>query len=699
MDESELLAILTRLERQSLGGEESELELQRERAEDYYLGRAVGRLAPTDDPDRSRVVSRDVYEAVEWTMPELLRIFVAEDAVEFDASGPDDTDSARQQTRIVNHVVLKKNPGFLIFSTWFRDALIQKNGYVKAYWDDRTTSRVEEYESLSLEQMMQLEADSLLNKEEIEILEQEQTEMGLNVRLRIRAPAGQVVIENIPPERIRVAEDARFDLQKASYVAQIDFPTRSDLVTMGISPAIVDDLPAHQVEDDEDQNRNTVEDEGEEAEIDRSMQKVRVVEAYVRIDHDGDGEAELRRVLYTGDTVLSNEEWTNVPFAHLTPIPRPHRHVGLSFYDVLCDIQEIQTVLKRQLLDNVFGANHNGMVVNDDVVVDWDDFLTTRPNARMRVRGRPSDAVMPLGLDNVSHRILPIIQYYESQRESRTGTGRASQGLDADVLRESTAGAFEQGLAAASALKEMIARTFAETGVKDLMLLVHRLMIEHQDHEQLFRINNLLTPAQLAMAIASPDREMRMKAAGWVPVDPRQWKHRSDMTANVGLGHNSRDEEIASLLRISALAEKGTQVPIVTQKNLFNLAEDIVRASGFPNRVMRYFTPPEMIPPKEPQENPLVTAERIKQRARLISDQLRTQAGMTETAVNQNAEMKRHLMNFAAKVAELELQFGVDLMREGIGRELEFFNLGRELAREGAQGNGSGGVSGQSGTA
>lgn len=661
MDDSMLLALLKRLEQNSLGSEGSELAGDRETAQDYYLARATGRLSPPTEPDRTDVVSHALMEVVEWTLPEMLRIFTAEQPVEFLPTSPTDEIAARQQTQIVNHVISQLNSGYLLMRTWFHDALVERNGYLYCYWDDRTVERLDRYFGLYEDQRAMLFLKRGAGKDASEISVEEEVKhpqpdgtTTYDLTLRIREKAGQVCIENVPPERMRISEDAKGEISKASYVAMVELPTRSELIEWGFDKELVYSLAADiegTSQSSQQTNRNVTRDEQETVEIDRSMDQIRVVIASVKLDYDGDGKAERRNIWHTGSTILLNEESNCVPFVSISPLPLPHRHVGLGFFDLVADLQEIDTFLDRQLLDNVFGSNHNELAVWHSQILDMDDVMVRRPNGVIRCMRSPGEVVQPVALDLNSDRILNVITYFDSKRETRTGVGRTSQGLDSEVLSEGTKGAFEQGLAASSAMREGIARNFAETGVRDVMLLTHKLMIEHQD----YALDMLLNAGTAIQE--------------WVPVDPRQWQHRAQMTVKVGLGDNSKQEERQALAFIGqiqmAAAQSGAR--ITSPENVFNLAEDSVRAFGLPQRSNRYFTPPSKMPPAAPEENVLVTTQKIKSQTDAQVAMLRVKADLMKEAASAQGAEKQRLQDAVLAIVEMELKYGTDLA--GIGLE------------------------------
>ena len=126
-----------------LGGQLSE---QRKKSIEYYLGEKLG----TEIDGRSQVVSTDVADTIETILPNLLRIFTASDrTVICEPVKAEDVPLAEQATNYINYIFNKDNPGFTILYNWFKDALLEKNGIVKVYWDESETYEHETYKDLN----------------------------------------------------------------------------------------------------------------------------------------------------------------------------------------------------------------------------------------------------------------------------------------------------------------------------------------------------------------------------------------------------------------------------------------------------------------------------------------------------------------------------------------------------------------------
>jgi hypothetical protein len=153
----------------------SALSSERQRANEYYLGDMSADMPRPEG--RSGAVSTDVADTIEGLMPSLMEIFASGDkVVEFEPVGPEDEEAAEQETDYVNHVMMQKNPGFLIIYSFIKDALLSKNGIVKVGWEEGETEERETYRGLdegAYALLLKAEADR-----EIEIVEHSVYEEG-----------------------------------------------------------------------------------------------------------------------------------------------------------------------------------------------------------------------------------------------------------------------------------------------------------------------------------------------------------------------------------------------------------------------------------------------------------------------------------------------------------------------------------------
>ena len=143
----------------------SKLSDERSKALDYYLGDMDTEMPAPDG--RSRAVSTDVSDTIEGLMPTLMDIFCGGDeVVRFEPVGPEDVQAAEQETDYINHVFTQRNPGFLVLYSMIKDALLQKVGIVKVWWEEKEEKDRETYYDLDDAQFAMI-----VSSPEVEIVE------------------------------------------------------------------------------------------------------------------------------------------------------------------------------------------------------------------------------------------------------------------------------------------------------------------------------------------------------------------------------------------------------------------------------------------------------------------------------------------------------------------------------------------------
>ena len=248
----------------------------------------------------------------------------------------------------------------------------------------------------------------------------------------------------------------------------------------------------------------------------------------------------------------------------------PHKFYGFSIADIVMDLQLIKSTLWRNILDNIYHLN-NGRFECLDGKVNMDDMLTSRPGGVVRVK--EMGAVRRLDAPDIGKAPYEMLNYIDSVRDSRTGITKFNQGLDANVLQQTTATAYMQQMQSSQARIELIARMFAETGIKTAFLMIYELLQKHSDKAKVVRLKN-----------------------EWVEVDPSSWRHKTDFTVRVGLGNGNREQNMVHLQTLVQMQEKivasGGMGLLVTPKNIFNTLKEIGMNMGLKN-IEEYLTDPE----------------------------------------------------------------------------------------------------------
>lgn len=372
MKTDDLQALIVREIEMALGGEGSALSTERAENTRYYLGERFG----NEQEGRSQVVSSDVADTIEWMLPHLVRIFSSgENTVSFDPVGREDVRIAEQATQFVNHIWNQDNDGFLNFYTWFKDALLSKNGFVKIWWDDHFDLERQTYDGLNAQERLFILADP-----EIDVLEDQERsgddgELVYDVAVGRKKNKGRVRVEPVPPEEFLISAEAK-DMENARFVGHRQRRTLSSLLQEGYTEDQVGDLASDDdVPSEEAMARDTVDasSTGMSGLVSNAaMREVQITECYIHVDLDGDGIAERRQITVAGPEarVLRNEVWEGpVPFASLTPVIMPHRFFGLAIADLVKDIQLIKSTILRQYLDGLYLANNPRQEVVEAAIV------------------------------------------------------------------------------------------------------------------------------------------------------------------------------------------------------------------------------------------------------------------------------------------------------------------------------------------
>ncbi len=563
MNQEELKALVADEINNAIGYLESDTVQARADAMSYYFRDKYG----TEVEGRSQVVTGEVAEAVDGALPQLIRVFTScEDAVRFEPTKNGEEELADQASDMANWVFYKDNDGFLILHNWFKDALLQKVGVVKAYWEEKKDTIKEKYKGLTDDELAMI-----MQTGEWEITKQV-TELVIgmdgmpynthNITIQKINDESRIAIENVPPEEFLISKRAK-TIEDSPFTAHRRMIARGDLIAMGYEKSIVDTIPANDRLEYAPERlarfgRDELPDYTQSSDL--SMEEVEIFECYIKVDTNDNGLLELRRVILGGETILSNEECDYVPFHSVCPIPIPHKFFGQSLADRTMDLQLTKSTILRQMLDNLYLTN-NARVTAVEGQVNLDDLLTSTAGGVVRVKNNA--AVTQLNVQNTAGQSFPMMEYLDGVQAKRTGVSDLQQGLDANVLQNTTATAVAAMMQQSAGKLELMARIFAETGVKSLFRGILHLLCKYQNQAKTIR--------------------MRGK---WVSYDPREWSDLYDVSINVGLGNGNRQEQIAMLQMIMSKQEEiigkyGANNPLVTVTQYRSTLGRMIEMAGF----------------------------------------------------------------------------------------------------------------------
>ena len=678
MDDAELQGIVGKEIEDAIDYIDNWISPVRATATQYYRGEPFG----DEEEGRSQVVSMDVRDTVQAIMPSLMRIFHStERTVEYVPQGPEDIEAAKQATDYANFIINRDNNGFLHMHAAFKDALIRKAGIIKCYWDDQTKFETHDLTGLDDTALSALMADP---DAQVDIVASEMVgEPSIDpmtgeilpspavhaVRVTYVHPDGRVKLEAVPPEEFLISREAK-SLEDSDYVAHRRVVTVSELVAMGYDYDEVSSLASAYDEMEtnvERYTRNKALTNEMNERYDPAMKKVLYVENYIKVDYDGDGIAELRKVCTAGDgnTILANEPCAMVPFAVFCPDPEAHDFFGMSVADTVMDIQRIKSQIMRNTLDSLSMSIHPRVAVTEGMV-NIEDVMNTEVGAI--IRQRQAGQVQPLTMPFVGQQAFPVLQYMDEIKEARTGISKASAGLDAGALQSSTAAAVQATVSAAQQHIELIARIFAETGMKQLYKIVLHLITTHQDRARMVRLTN-----------------------EFVPIDPRVWNADMDVTINVALGRGSDSERMMMMRQIGemqkeAIMQMGPVNPLTDMSKLANTLKSMTELAGFKDASQFWSDPAQFqAPPQEdkPDINEQLIAVQIQQiQADIQKKAAELQLGREKMIMEDDRKRDELDAELFVKAEEMKAKYGTQLNVEQIRSELA---INREVMKAQAE--------------
>ena len=714
LGEREIVNFLARKIDSSMNDDDGDLSEVRKENLNYYVGAEYG----DERKGYSKFVSRETLETVEWVLPSVLRVFLAGDRiVVFTPQTEDDKESAQQETDITNHFVMKANNAgmgsFLALHHWIKDCLMYPNGYLKVYMEEVTRTDVGQVTGIN-----EFGVQMLADDPDVTILEQRTRTVWAHPPAPEAAPAQQPMqpggqelppggipqpgtvpmevydlkirttkqmmdlrIEAVPGEEVLVDSDCTStNLDEAKFVCHRTRKYFTDLVEAGYDPDELNEIG--NAEDyqwnDERTNRLFYEDEDPDTDEDDddSMRPFWVHECYAYVDTDGDGLAEHRKITLIGHRIFDNEETNYQPLIAMSAILMQHKHNGMGFIEIVKDLQLLGSVLHRQMLDNIYRINvHKKFFAEDALTQDgatMEAMLNTQAEY-VPVRGIPQQAVYSDVVPSLAGEILPVIQHLDTQRASRTGVTPES-GVDAGALQEVRQEVFSNALDRASQRVEMLVRIFAETGFRQLMLKVHQLLRSHWD---------------IPKAI-----EIRGK---WVDVDPQGWRDRTDMTVEVGLGFNTKQQQMAMLVQLLQIQKEAAGQGLSNPEKIYNGLDKLIGSAGLGD-VRSYFVDPnspEYQPPEPPPDPNMILAQaqaqalQAEQQRKMQELQLKYQTDMQKAQADaqsamaqaQSAQADREIKLRELALKEFELQENTRFSSEELAAKIDEIRASAQLKR------------------
>ena len=643
--DEELTSIIDTYVNQAAGGltTGSELSSQREDAMDYYTQQPRGRLTPTGV---SSIVTSDTMEIIDSYLAVISELMLSNSKIaRFNPKDPSESQAAKLASEITNDCIFSMNNGWVELNTWIKSALLFKNSAIRWKWEEKTEYEFEEYENIS-----PIEIDTIVSDPSIEIIElvsqevegvqqdpnsdgmmpPQQVESYNYVKIRRSIDKSKIKLENVPPEAFLIDKDA-ISIADAKYVGIQTEYTLSDLREMGFDN--VDDIS------DEGSTRNgyTNEDYTRQAlngtslagfnnqdPEDASMREVYVTESWLRVDRDGDGIAELKRVISVGSTILLEEDAKSIPIANLNPIEIPYAFYGISMADATKGATEVKTAITRGIIENVYLTNYS-RILADPNTVDFRALQSPEPHQIIPTNGNPLSAVHQIQPSTISPSSFSLLEFMNNEKETATGMSRTAQGINSDLFKSGNDANKVSMIEQASQKRiAYIARRFAETGFADMCKGVYSLILDNS--------------------------ESVLQKYAYYNLTPDMLKPFDSLTVDVDIGSNSSTntkENMTVLMSQIMPALYGTPESkgIINPAAPFNIARQMLESMGIDN------WPDFLVDPNTPEGQQ--QAQAVQQSAE--SD--KQEASRLTTVEEQKVmiELEKQKVEIEAKIAKMKL--------------------------------------------
>jgi len=676
----ELLELLKREHDASVGYESDQIYQQQIDAFKRYTGENYG----DEQPGRSSVHDRTVFETIEWLRPDLERVFVAGgSAATIEPWGEGTAQMAEDASDYLNHLFTEEMDGGGIVDTLAFDGLLQKRGVGAVYWREAELGEPEQTEVDEIG-FMQLQEQGV---EILEVIPPEMQGMPAQVTFQRVTKQANPEVVCIAPEDFRIASRS-VSLDSPRYCGHIErhmkselkqeFPDLAEVIDeygrANDDSAEIDERRSQRFFDEDDMYKH-------EPNATAETEEIQLYREYIYHDKDGDGYAELLEVFRLDGVILTCEPIDDNPYFSWTPIPIPHRWYGLSVFDIMEDVQKIKTTLLRGALDSVYLSVAPRQIANKNV--NLSDLLTVRPGAVIRTNSNNpvGSDVAPLVTPDLSGSAMQMYEAVDQMGERRSGVSRNAQGMDPDSLNKTATG-LKLMQNAASIRKEQIARNLGR-GLEVMFRKVYRLVT----------------------SMADGPRKIHAGKGEFKEYNPSQWPTEAKIKVHVGNGSGDRETQLGQLQMILGMqrewiANYGLQNPIVTVDELHNTVEAMMRVMG-QRSADQYFKDPQVIKQEnpealqammQPKPDPKMQAEQQKMQMeqqkiqmQMQGDQAKMQqqaqldqAKIQQDAANREMEMtlKREQMAMEMDLKERQLVAELQLKREQMAAELE---LKREL--------------------
>lgn len=579
-------------------------------------------------------MATDVADTVEAMLPQVMKPFVTDDeAVEFQSRRPEQDPIAKLATAYVNYLFYTKNDGVGVMYDWFKDALIQKVGFVKVWAEEEFEDIQSTYSGVTQEQVVMLQQSGW----KVDGEPQQDGQDTVTVTLKKEDKRMAIKVAACAPHEVRIDANARWGDEPAM-IAHV-YPRRKfeleeegyDLANIGQSgnPVQYDSEVLAMLGENADYAA---------VEPHESHKLYQCAEVYIKLDADGDGIAEWLCCHMIEQTLVEVEKCDGHPFVWICPIPRPHAFFGDCPADMALNPQKLRTNIIRAIQDNLVLSVNQRTYINMDASVNMDDWLENRPGGAVRGHGPANTAIQPIVQPSLGAPAYEFNEWLDEWKAERTGFTKYSQGMDANSLNKTATGV--SIITQKSDMRmELMSRMFA-VGMKGLFSKMLKLATQYQDKPEMIQVNG-----------------------EWVNISPSEWKDQFNTTVKVGLGTGSKEQLAARVMGLLQVQMQAATFGIITPSQIAETVKLYVQAAEF-KEPERFVSPEPTGMPPNPQAFQAMQSQQQQEMAQAKQqlEQLSNENGQLKQQTaqqQQDAALKQMEMITTARESEQKHQENV----------------------------------------
>lgn len=654
---------------------------------------------PDKQEGTSKAVVMAVHDTVNNAMPSILGVFESTDkAVNFSSRKKEEQDVAQNMTEYANFVFNDLNPRHNNLNTSVFNGLLCGTGFLKTYWKEDTTPVYENYNNLNYAQVANIEnsdAEILEQKSTSELQEgeleafieqarqqyilskqqqqQEPMEEELEAFIKQATEAfemektsydlktrrvdkdGYICIEAPEPDSIYVSAESE-NIADNRFVCEKTTISKSELVSMKYDEKIFTDIAkagndSHSTSDNGNDTR------------DDTMEVIDFYDCFIKFDKDSDGIAELLHVVVVGDDfkkILSCEAVPFHPYTCWTPIQIANNFYGRSLAGTVLDIQDAQSKLLRQTLNNAVAVNNPKILIDAETATQQmlDGLKSTSAGQMIPVKGLANkECIRDLTVPFTAGQTHDMQRYFDDVKEERTGISKQSMGLNPDTLQNASATAVSMSNSASQKKLELYCRNFAENCLKPAIKKIVQLAIAYLDDE--------------AVAVYGDFGGLET------------WNADMLLQTSVGLGTGSQEQKLMALSmvankQIELMGQVGLDSPYININSIIATNRKLAEYAGlgdatayFPDvseeEEMAYKEQQEQMAMQQPPADPIKQQELALKEKQLEIELLKVQLKDQNDKEKLRLEDEKNEADLSLKTAELKTEAGlkIESLRQG----------------------------------